>query len=99
MDVLPKLYNPDENVTIDEQPIAFRGLCPFKQYIPSKPAKSGIEIWKLCDSKSSYLLKAQLYTGKEAGAKPKKNQGIRVVLNLTEGTRGQNITCVIFYFL
>ena len=29
-DVLPKLYNPGENVTVDEQLVAFRGRCPFK---------------------------------------------------------------------
>lgn len=28
-----------EYLTVDEQLLAFRGRCSFKQYIPSKPAK------------------------------------------------------------
>ncbi|XP_068203556.1 piggyBac transposable element-derived protein 4-like [Palaemon carinicauda] len=34
-----KNYTPSEFVTIDEMLVAFRGHCPFRQYIPSKPAK------------------------------------------------------------
>src|SRR6218665_107332 len=36
---LPKFYVPGTNITVDEQLVAFRGNCPFRQYIPSKPAK------------------------------------------------------------
>ena len=97
IDVLPKLCNPSENVTVDEQLVAFRGRCPFKQYIPSKPAKYGIKIWALCDSKNSYLYQAQIYTGKEVGAKPEKNQGMRVVADLTKDLKGQNVTCDNFF--
>lgn len=97
VEVLPKLYNPGENVTVDEQLVAFRGRCPFKQYIPSKPAKYGIKIWTMCDSKTSYVLKAQIYTGKVSGAAPERNQGMRVVSDLTSELRGQNITCDNFF--
>ncbi|GFR10564.1 DDE_Tnp_1_7 domain-containing protein [Trichonephila clavata] len=31
--ILPKLYNPNENITPDEQLVVFRVRCPFKQYI------------------------------------------------------------------
>nr|CAI5855048.1 unnamed protein product [Callosobruchus analis] len=31
-----------EYLTVDEQLLAFRGRCSFKQYIPSKPARYGI---------------------------------------------------------
>ncbi|XP_050512449.1 piggyBac transposable element-derived protein 4-like [Diabrotica virgifera virgifera] len=94
---LPKFFNPDENVTIDEQLVAFRGRCPFKQYIPSKPAKYGIKIWVLCDSNTSYAIKLQIYTGKEAGAAPERNQGMRVVCDLSSDLKGQNITCDNFF--
>lgn len=36
---LPLMYNPGLNVTVDECLVGFRGRCPFKQYMPSKPAK------------------------------------------------------------
>ncbi|CAJ1061405.1 piggyBac transposable element-derived protein 3-like%2C partial [Xyrichtys novacula] len=40
---LPSLYNPGPEITVDEQLVPFRGRCPFRQYIPSKPAKYGIK--------------------------------------------------------
>lgn len=97
LEILPKLYYPCENVTVNEQLVAFRGRCPFKQYMPSKPSKYGIKIWTLCDSKTSYVIKAQIYTGKDPGSKPEKNQGMRVVSDLTYELRGHNITCDNFF--
>lgn len=94
---LPKLYNPGQNVTVDEQLVSFRGRCPFKQYIPNKPAKYGVKIWAVCDSVSCYAWNMQVYTGKLEGEKPEKNQGMRVVLDLTYGLQGQNITCDNFF--
>lgn len=96
-DNLSKMYYPDEYVTVDEQLVGFRGRCPFKQYIPSKPAKYGIKIWTLCDSKSSYVLNTQVYTGKEKSAAPEKNQGTRVVLDLTKDLKGHNVTIDNFF--
>lgn len=49
---LPMMYNPGHNVTFDECLEPFRG-CPFKQYIPSKPAKYGIKIWAAFDVRTS----------------------------------------------
>ena len=31
-------YTPEPHMTVDEQLVCFRGRCPFRQYIPSKPA-------------------------------------------------------------
>ncbi|KAM3911226.1 piggyBac transposable element-derived protein 4-like [Leptodactylus fuscus] len=97
VEILPKLYNSGENVTADEQLVAFRGRCPFRQYIPSKPAKYGIKIWTLYDSKRSYALNVQVYTGKAPDERPEKNQGMHVVLDLTHGLKGQNVTCDNFF--
>ncbi|XP_044026047.1 uncharacterized protein LOC122863534 [Siniperca chuatsi] len=72
---------------------------------PSKPAKYGIKSWVACDAQSSYTWKMQIYTGKPAAsgapaAAPKRNQGMRVMLDLTEGLRGpHNVTCDNFYEL
>lgn len=41
---IQKYYKHGEHVTIDELLLAFRGRCPFRQYLPSKPAKYGIKI-------------------------------------------------------
>ncbi|KAJ8386982.1 hypothetical protein AAFF_G00161590 [Aldrovandia affinis] len=81
------------NVTVDERLVAFRGHCPFKQYMPSKPAKYGIKIWAACDANSSYALNLQVYTGKPIGGAAERNQGMRVVLDMAQALRGHNITC------
>ncbi|KAK0060041.1 piggyBac transposable element-derived protein 4 [Biomphalaria pfeifferi] len=59
-----QLYTPSEYCTVDEQLLAFRGRCPFKMYIPSKPDKYGIKIMMMCDSKNYYMCNAEVYTGK-----------------------------------
>ncbi|CAH1999335.1 unnamed protein product [Acanthoscelides obtectus] len=94
-DLVPVLAN---NPTTSNATVGSKdGRCPFKQYIPSKPAKYGVKIWTLCDSKTSYAYKLQIYTGKEAGSASEKNQGMRVVCDLTSDLRGHNVTCDNFF--
>lgn len=57
-------YSCSEYVTIDEMLCPFRGKCFFRIYMKSKPAKYGIKIMCLCDSKTHYLYNAFIYTGK-----------------------------------
>ncbi|GFR12826.1 DDE_Tnp_1_7 domain-containing protein [Trichonephila clavata] len=97
IETLAKLYNLNENITVDEQLVGFRDQCSFKQYIPSKPSKYGIKICTLCDSKTLYVLKTQIYPGKEQRSKPEKNQRIRVACDLTYEYLGHNITCDNFF--
>uniref|UniRef100_A0A671XA56 PiggyBac transposable element-derived protein domain-containing protein n=1 Tax=Sparus aurata TaxID=8175 RepID=A0A671XA56_SPAAU len=94
---LPLMYNPGPEVTVDERLVPFRGRCPFKQYMPSKPGKYRIKIWAACDARSSYAWNMQVYTGKPIDGRPEKNQGMRVVLDMTAGLKGHNITCDNFF--
>lgn len=57
-------YKAGSYVTIDEQLLGFRGRCPFRMYIPSKPNKYGLKILMLCDAKTNYMLNAMPYVGK-----------------------------------
>ncbi|CAG4960926.1 unnamed protein product [Colias eurytheme] len=59
------VYIPYENLTLDEELVAFRGRCGFRQYIPSKPAKYGIKIYALVDNKTYYTLNMEIYCGKQ----------------------------------
>ncbi|CAB4069356.1 unnamed protein product [Lepeophtheirus salmonis] len=59
VDRLSYSYNPIPNVTVDEHLVGLRGLCPFQQYIPSKPARYRIKIWADCDAVSSYAWNMQ----------------------------------------
>ncbi|KAJ7991335.1 hypothetical protein DPEC_G00296250 [Dallia pectoralis] len=94
---LPSLYNPGPDVTVDEQLVPFRGRCPFRQYMPSKPARYRIKAWVCCDARSSYAWKMQVYTGKTCDG-PERNLGTRVVLDLTEGLpRDHTVTCDNFF--
>ena len=76
---LRKYYIPGTDITVDEQLVPFRGRCPFKQYIPSKPAKYGIKVWWCCDSATSYPLNAEVHLGRQPNEVRDHDQGSRVV--------------------
>lgn len=65
IDTCRNSYTPTSYVTIDEQLLAFRGRCPFRMYIPNKPAKYGIKIVMVCDSATKYMSDASPYLGKK----------------------------------
>ena len=65
IEICVKLNVPRENLTVDEQLLAFRGRCPFCMYIPNKPAKYGIKLVLINDSASKYLLGGIPYLGKQ----------------------------------
>ena len=58
------VYWPGEHITVDEQLLGFRGRCGFTMHIPNKPAKYGIKIIMVCDSRSKFMLNAIPYLGK-----------------------------------
>lgn len=92
-------FEPYEHITVDEQLVPFRGKCPFKQYIKSKPGRYGIKIWVAADVKTTYLCNIQVYTGKAPGGVTEKNQGFRVVSDLVKPYHGswQGITMDNFF--
>jgi hypothetical protein len=80
LSTLPPVYKPGSDVTIDEQLVATRGRCNFRQYIPSKPGKYGIKIFWICDSETSYPLKGEIYVGKQPNA-PANANNVRDLVN------------------
>ena len=92
-------YVPGTNLMIDEQLVTFRGCCLFRQYMPSKPRKYGIKIWAICDSAAHYVLKMDVYKGREIGEPRETNLGSKVVLELSEPFQksGRNITSDNFF--
>lgn len=88
-------FIPSEYLTIDEQLIAFRGRCSFRQYIPSKPARYGIKIFALVDVKNAYTYNLEVYVGTQPDGPYKiNNSPNNVVTRLVqpiEGTK-RNIT-------
>ena len=77
----PQHFVPDENFTIDEQLVLFRGRFCFVQYMPNKPAKYRLRFWLLSDVDSRCALSIDLYTGKKDNI-IQKDLATNVVLHL-----------------
>lgn len=88
-------YNPSEQLTIDEQLVAFRGRCSFIMYMPKKPSKFGIKIIMLVDVKFPYVYNFEIYVGAQPeGPFPNSNKVLDVTLRVLDPVcnRGCNIT-------
>nr|CAH7762579.1 unnamed protein product [Callosobruchus chinensis] len=64
VDQCKSAFIPSAYLTVDEQLIAFRGRCSFRQYLPSKPAKYGIKLFALVDVNSMSTINLEIYAGK-----------------------------------
>ena len=53
-------YNPNQENAVDEAMIKFRGTLSFRQYMPAKPTKYGINVWERADSKNGYVCEFQV---------------------------------------
>lgn len=84
-----------EFVTIDEMLEPFRGRCGFRQYMPNKPAKYGLKIFALVDSRSFYTYNLEVYVGTQPDGPYKvDNSASAIVQRLVQpisGT-GRNVT-------
>ncbi|KAL0879316.1 hypothetical protein ABMA27_003095 [Loxostege sticticalis] len=60
------LYNLRREIYIDESLTLFKGRLSFVQTIRSKVARFGIKSYELCESKTGYLYKFSIYTGKNS---------------------------------
>ena len=41
--------------------IAFKGKLSYVQYLPAKPIKRGIKVWRCCDADTAYLHQFEVY--------------------------------------
>lgn len=88
-------YSPGENLTIDEQLVGFRGRFKGRVYMPNKPNKYGIKVQAMVDSKTNYLCKFEVYSGKQPdGQYQVSNSPDEIVKRLVEPIKrsGRNIT-------
>lgn len=58
-------YTPSEYCTVDEQLVGFRGRCPFRMYMPDKPARYGIKVYALVCAKTMYAVNLEVYAGRQ----------------------------------
>jgi len=59
-----KLYNPSENLEVDEVIVKYRGRVIW-HYIPKKRKRFGIKIYKLCDE-AGYMCAMRVYLVKDS---------------------------------
>jgi hypothetical protein len=76
------LYNPAQELSVDESIIAFKGRTGMRVYMPGKPHKWGIKAWALCESRTGYLYNWDIYKG--AGATTETGLTKNVVLQMVE---------------
>ena len=58
------IYTPQQNMSVDESLLLWKGRLLFKQYIPLKRARFGIKIFLACED-SGYTYRFKIYTGKD----------------------------------
>ncbi|XP_068193512.1 piggyBac transposable element-derived protein 4-like [Antennarius striatus] len=58
-----ELYQPHENICIDEGMLQWRGRLNFRVYNPQKPVKNGIKSYIVCDSQTGYCYNMLPYVG------------------------------------
>lgn len=56
------VFNPGKEVVIDESLVKLRARLGYIQFNPSKRARFGIQIYKICDSKTGYCMDFIKYT-------------------------------------
>ena len=67
--------------------MVFRGKCPLRVPIKSKPGKYGIKLWVTDEAKNVYVCNTQVYTGKSDGIR-KKKQGLQIVKDVVRHLYG-----------
>ena len=84
-------YKPHQNTSVDEAMIAFRGRMGFRQCLPGKPTRYGIQVWMWWDSENGNCNQFDIYTEKSGD---NNNTGLglcsRVVVNLTKAIENKN---------
>ncbi|XP_028178278.1 piggyBac transposable element-derived protein 4-like isoform X2 [Ostrinia furnacalis] len=63
-DKFSSLYLPEQNIAIDESLLLWKGRLSFSQLIATKAAQVGIKSYELCESRTGYLWKMEVYAGK-----------------------------------
>lgn len=77
----------EQDVSIDESLLLYKGRLAWKQYLPLKRARFGIKMYMLCEAKSGYIWSTIIYTGKgtlfdEEFLQPEFPKSTQVVLTL-----------------
>ena len=59
---MSKIYCPDENLSLDESTVQWRGRLIFRQYMKNKRHKYGVKLYELCES-TGIIFRKSIYSG------------------------------------
>ena len=95
------LYSPNEDVSVDECMIPYRGRWSGKCYDSSKPIKWGVKVWMACDATNGYLFNFDVYSGRDSDFEVLStvNNSSAVVLKLIQSLwgKGYHVYCDRYY--
>ena len=82
------LFQPYQNVSVDERMVRCKGRSGIRQFIPNKPVRFGIKLWCLCCPLTGYTYSFSVYGGRKQAA---SENGIAydAVTGLAENLRDQ----------
>ena len=81
---------PESDLTVDEAMVKHNGRLSKKQFMPMKPVKHGIKVWKCAEASSGFICDFQVCTGKRQDGVAEKNLVYRVVHDLTQNFTSKN---------
>ena len=76
------LYQPQQEVSLDERMVNCKGHFSFRQFIPSKPIRFGYKLVVLTDSRNGYTMDFNVYLGKANRAPDNMSASEAVVMTL-----------------
>ncbi|XP_076034197.1 uncharacterized protein LOC143020994 isoform X3 [Oratosquilla oratoria] len=81
-----EVYISNKEVSVAETMFKFKRRLFWKWYLPPKKSSAewGIKVWSLCDARTGYLLKFEVYAGKTKDLNTNVGAGELVVMKLLE---------------
>ena len=76
--VCKSLYQPSQNMSVDERMVKSKNRSGIRQFIKNKPVRFGIKLWVLAEAGTGYTYDFDVYTGgksDEMGGDKKKEKG------------------------
>ena len=79
------LYQPQQNIAVDERMVKSKHRSGIRQYMKDKPTKWGLKLWVLADSSNGYTVDFDIYIGKKTqGETSEEGLGYDVVMKLVK---------------
>ena len=81
-------YKLAREISIDETMVPFKGRSCLREYIPIKPIKCGMKVWRAAEADTGYLLQFDVYCGKRQDG-TQRGLGCDVVMKLARPFLGR----------